>query len=324
MRSRRSRQFQSLSAVCATRIRNKALRRNPTGQVPVPRSGLAKRIPSPGKPLRQGLRQQTCRKVRRVTTAYINRIATAVPPHDVHETFIRFAESMFPDDRGPPRRISPHGFEIRHRASLFISGAGRRSPTVPPSTATNFMCVALFRARRNACASSKTTRRRSPRARSSDCGLATKRRDHASPHYLLHRPFIAGARSRIDRALRALSECRALDHRLHGLLCGDQCLQACPPYRALRAQGPRPRGQSRNVHLASAGNADLETILSFLLWGDGCAASLITGRGGRLGTRELPCRAAAARAAISSPGISAITASTWCCRARCPPRSKRR
>jgi hypothetical protein len=29
-----------------------------------------------------------------MTTAYINRIATAVPPHDVHRAFLEFATSM--------------------------------------------------------------------------------------------------------------------------------------------------------------------------------------------------------------------------------------
>ena len=34
-----------------------------------------------------------------ITTAYLNRIATAVPEHDVHDTFIVFAEQMFADPR---------------------------------------------------------------------------------------------------------------------------------------------------------------------------------------------------------------------------------
>ena len=32
-------------------------------------------------------------------TAYINRVATAVPPHDVHDAFRRFAQSLLNDDR---------------------------------------------------------------------------------------------------------------------------------------------------------------------------------------------------------------------------------
>ena len=32
-----------------------------------------------------------------MTTAFINRIATAVPPHDVHRAFIDFADSLLPE-----------------------------------------------------------------------------------------------------------------------------------------------------------------------------------------------------------------------------------
>ena len=38
-----------------------------------------------------------------MTTAHINRIATAVPEHNVHQAFIRFAASMLPE--GPPRNL---------------------------------------------------------------------------------------------------------------------------------------------------------------------------------------------------------------------------
>src|SRR5947209_4231833 len=33
-------------------------------------------------------------------TAYINRIATAVPPNDVHKQFLQFAEALFRKDSG--------------------------------------------------------------------------------------------------------------------------------------------------------------------------------------------------------------------------------
>ena len=32
-----------------------------------------------------------------MTTAYINRVATSVPPHDVHRPFIDFAEGLLPE-----------------------------------------------------------------------------------------------------------------------------------------------------------------------------------------------------------------------------------
>jgi len=38
-----------------------------------------------------------------MTTAYINRIATAAPPHDMHAAFVPFAESLLPE--GTPRNL---------------------------------------------------------------------------------------------------------------------------------------------------------------------------------------------------------------------------
>ncbi len=34
-----------------------------------------------------------------MTTAYLNRIATAVPEHDVHQSFVIFAEQMLDEPR---------------------------------------------------------------------------------------------------------------------------------------------------------------------------------------------------------------------------------
>src|SRR4051794_25371320 len=51
-------------------------------------------------------------------TAYINRIGTAVPPNDVHQAFIDFAESLLPDAR--TRRLFARMAErsgITHRYS---------------------------------------------------------------------------------------------------------------------------------------------------------------------------------------------------------------
>ena len=53
-----------------------------------------------------------------MTTAYLNRIATAVPEHDVHDAFVVFAEHMLADPRLRPvfrRMVSRAG--IAHRYS---------------------------------------------------------------------------------------------------------------------------------------------------------------------------------------------------------------
>jgi predicted naringenin-chalcone synthase len=54
-------------------------------------------------------------------TAYINRIATAVPPYDIHEAFSRFAQSMLHDDRRNSllfQRMADKA-EIEHRYSCL-------------------------------------------------------------------------------------------------------------------------------------------------------------------------------------------------------------
>jgi hypothetical protein len=58
-----------------------------------------------------------------MTTAHINRIGTAVPEHDVHDTFIRLADHMLPERRSRLlfKRMVQRA-EIEHRYSTFEPG----------------------------------------------------------------------------------------------------------------------------------------------------------------------------------------------------------
>jgi predicted naringenin-chalcone synthase len=58
-----------------------------------------------------------------MTTAYVNRIGTAVPDHDVHQTFIDFVAESLPDDRSRRlfRRMVQRA-EIDHRYSYLQPG----------------------------------------------------------------------------------------------------------------------------------------------------------------------------------------------------------
>ena len=60
-----------------------------------------------------------------MTPAYINRIATSVPPHDVHRPFIEFAEGMLPQGtmRSLFRRMVRMS-AIEHRYSFLQPIAG--------------------------------------------------------------------------------------------------------------------------------------------------------------------------------------------------------
>jgi len=64
-----------------------------------------------------------------MTTAYLNRVATAVPEHDVHDSFVIFAEKMLADPRlrAVFRRMASRA-DITHRYSfLDPKGAGQFS-----------------------------------------------------------------------------------------------------------------------------------------------------------------------------------------------------
>ena len=60
-----------------------------------------------------------------MTTAYVNRIATAVPPHDVHSAFLSFAQSLFPDNptRAALFQRMAQKSGIEHRYSFVAPGA---------------------------------------------------------------------------------------------------------------------------------------------------------------------------------------------------------
>jgi hypothetical protein len=63
-----------------------------------------------------------------MTTAYINRIGTAVPDHDVHDTFIRFTDQILPERRSRlafKRMVQRAGIE--HRYSTLEPG---KTPTI--------------------------------------------------------------------------------------------------------------------------------------------------------------------------------------------------
>ena len=67
-----------------------------------------------------------------MTTAYLNRIASAVPLHDVHAAFLHFAESLFLDDRCRAtlfRRMASRA-GIEHRYSFLSPADDPKGPTL--------------------------------------------------------------------------------------------------------------------------------------------------------------------------------------------------
>ncbi|MFO0993136.1 MAG: type III polyketide synthase [Hyphomicrobiales bacterium] len=212
-----------------------------------------------------------------MTSAYINRIATAVPPHDVHETFIRFAESMFPGDRTRlavfRRMASKSG--IAHRYSFLApSSAGSNGPAVDrdsfymrgafPSTARR---MRFFEEHAPALAANAVEQL--------GLGDETAKITHllitcctglSSPGLDLELIARCGLSPNIERSIIGFMGCYAA---INAFKLARHIVRSEPKARVLTVNL-----EMCTLHLQET--PDLETILSFLLWGDGCAASLIT------------------------------------------------
>ena len=211
-----------------------------------------------------------------MTTAHINRIATAVPPHDIHETFIRFAESMFPDDRARlaifRRMASKSG--IAHRYS-FLEPVGHSNGAAIdrdefyvrgafPSTARR---MRYFERHAPVLAASAVER----------LGLGDER---GKVTHLLVTCCTGLSSPGID--LELIARCGlspTVERSIIGFMGCYAAINAFKLARHIVRSEPKARVLTVNLEMCTLHlkeTADIETILSFLLWGDGCAASLIT------------------------------------------------
>lgn len=211
-----------------------------------------------------------------MTTAYINRIATAVPPHDIHETFIRFAESMFPEDRGRValfRRMAAKS-GIAHRYSFLAPAESCNGPSIDrdrfymrgafPSTAQRM----------------RYFERHAP-------GLAARAverlelgDERGKVTHLLISCCTGLSSPGLD--LELIARCGLSPHVERSVIGFMGCYAAINTFKLARhivRSEPKARVLAVNLEMCTLHlkeTADIETILSFLLWGDGCAASLIT------------------------------------------------
>jgi alpha-pyrone synthase len=211
-----------------------------------------------------------------VTTAYINRIATAVPPHDVHETFIRFAESMFPQDRARValfRRMAAKS-GIAHRYSFLEPVGNSNGPTIDrdqfyvrgafPSTAQR---MRYFERHAPALAASAVER----------LGLGP---DLGKVTHLLISCCTGLSSPGLD--IELIARCGLSPNVERSIIGFMGCYAAINVFKLARhivRSEPKARVLAVNLEMCTLHlkeTADIETILSFLLWGDGCAASLIT------------------------------------------------
>jgi predicted naringenin-chalcone synthase len=217
-----------------------------------------------------------------LTQAYINRIATAVPQDDVHDAFVAFADQMLEDPRVQPvfRRMAARS-GIRERFSVLtpsfrLDPAGDRTEFVVnahefytrgsfPDTAKRMRIFERFAPRLAQSALDKL--QLTPAERSGithvlvTCctGLYAPGLDFEIMDHL-------GLDTGVERTMIGFMGCYAA---INGLKQARHIVRSEPAAKVLLVNL-----ELCTLHLQET--QDLEQVLSFLVFADGCAASLIS------------------------------------------------
>ena len=208
-------------------------------------------------------------------TAHINRIATAVPPHDVHRPFVDFAETLLPTGttRSLFRRMSRMS-GIEHRFSfvqpISTDGQWRDAEDIYvvgsfPSTARRMQAFERYAPRLAQCTLNRLAL--TPDERDSithvvitTCtGLYAPGLDFDVVRHL-------GLNPSVERTMIGFMGCYAA---INALKTAHHIVRSTPESRVLIV----------NLELCSLHmqqTPELEQILSFLLFADGCSAALVS------------------------------------------------
>jgi predicted naringenin-chalcone synthase len=213
-----------------------------------------------------------------MTTAYLNRIAGVVPPHDVHAAFLHFAESLLLDDqcRAALFRRMARWAGIEHRYSLLspahdpegtaLDTAGLYVRGKFPTTAVR---MRFFEAHAPKLAAAAVE------------GLELDDERDGVTHLLI---TSCTGFSAPGLDLEVIERCRlpiSVERTIVGFMGCYAALNALKLARHIVRSEPEARVLIVNLELCTLHlheTTDLEEILSFLLWGDGCAASLVTAK----------------------------------------------
>ena len=208
--------------------------------------------------------------------AYINRIATAVPDDDVHGAFVAFADQMLEDPRVQPvfRRMAARS-GIRRRYSVLSPNAANTEFTINahefytrghfPDTAKRMTVFERFaprlaqRALDNLMLSDEELKSIKHVIVTSCTGLYAPGLDFEIVDHL-------GLDTSVERTMIGFMGCYAA---INGLKQARHIVRSEPDAKVLLLNL-----ELCTLHLQET--QDLEQVLSFLVFGDGCAASLIS------------------------------------------------
>ena len=219
-------------------------------------------------------RSEASSKMSPALVAHVNRIGTAVPDHDVHATFIAFADELLPDRRAKLlfRRMAQRA-EIEHRYSYFQPGEtlsiaadkeGFYGRGIFPGTAARmarFERDALDLATRAAAA----------------LGIEAMRDEIT--HLVIASCTGFTAPGLDQQLVQTLGLDPGVERTLVGFMGCAAAVNALKVAHHVVRSEPRAKVLVVNLELCTLHmqeTSDLEEILSALLFGDGCAASLVS------------------------------------------------
>jgi alpha-pyrone synthase len=212
-----------------------------------------------------------------MTTAYINRIATATPPHDVHQPFISFAETLLPEgtERNLFRRMARMS-AIEHRFSILqpvASADGAWSDAEQlyirgsfPGTAQRMGVFERFAPQLARCALKK---------------LAITEAERQSITHVIVTSCTGLYAPGLDfDVVDALELKQPVERTMIGFMGCYAAINALKSARHVVRSEPDACVLILNLELCTLHmqeTPDLEQVLSFLLFADGCAACLVSG-----------------------------------------------
>jgi alpha-pyrone synthase len=210
-----------------------------------------------------------------VTQAWLNRIGTAVPPHDIHAEFVDFARSALPDERSTALFDRMVGLaDIRHRYSFFAPG---------PKPRDRFLDSERFY-RRGGFPSTGDRMARFEREALALAMQAIAALDIAEDRAAITHLIVASCTGFTAPGLdfHIMSEA-GLSPSVERTIVGFMgCFAAVNALKLARhVVRSEPHAKVLVINLALSGlhlqeQWELEKMLSFLLFGDGCGACLVS------------------------------------------------
>jgi predicted naringenin-chalcone synthase len=209
-----------------------------------------------------------------MVAAFINHIATATPPHDVHDAFLAFARRMLGGDgrrlalfnrmaerSGISRRFS---YLQPDSAAANLEEQGFYVPGSFPDTAARMRAYEALAPMLAAEAVEKLLAGRD-RSRISHV-IVTSCTGFSAPGIDLELVQRCGLRPSVERSVIGFMGCYAA---INALKLARHIVRSDPDAQVLAVNL-----ELCSLHLRET--VDLEQILSFLLFGDGCAAALVS------------------------------------------------